>query len=149
MNNGTIPTCNCRVKTNCLSKVNVNTKNVIYSATFTHSPNNIKEYIGSTSRRFKKRLYEHKPSFPSKILQSKPRNCTELANYLWKLRDNNTRYEIKWKIQHHKKTDTNPLTLCTLCNLERSKIAKADRRRSLNKRNELIIQCPHKLIKFF
>ena len=149
MNNDPKPTCNCRVKTNCPVEGKCQHKNVIYSATVTHGSNDIKEYIGSTSRRFKKRFYEHKSSFPSDTKQSKPRNCTELANYLWKLRGNNIQYKIKWNILHHTKTSINPLSLCTLCNLERSEIAKADRRRSLNKRNELITQCPHRPTKFF
>ena len=146
MNNYPRPTCSCRAKTN--SPVGFQ-KNVIYSATVTHSSSIIKEYIGSTSRRFKKRLYEHKSSFPSKRRKWKPRNYTELANYLWKFSDNNTQYEIKWKILHHTKADINPLILCTLCNLGCREIAKADRRRSLSKRNDLVTQCPHRFKKFF
>ena len=95
MNNDPRPTCNFRVKTNCPVEGKYQYKSVIYRATVTHIPENIKEYSGSTSRRFKKRLYENKSSFPSKTKQSKPINCTELANYLWKLRDNNTQYNIK------------------------------------------------------
>ena len=40
------PTCNCRVKTNCPVEGKCHYKKVIYSATVTINPNNIKEYIG-------------------------------------------------------------------------------------------------------
>ena len=73
---------------------------VIYKATVTSTSNDVKQYIGSTSRNFKRRLYEHKTSFPSNTGLVKPKNCTELANYLLKLKDNNTQYNTKWKMLH-------------------------------------------------
>ena len=63
----------------------VNLKNIIYRATVTSGSNDVKQYIDSTSRNFKRRLYEHRASFPSNTRLVKPKNCTELANYIWKL----------------------------------------------------------------
>ena len=143
------PACNCRAKNSCPVEGECQLKNVIYRATITSGPNDIKRYIGSTSRSFKRRLYEHRTSFPSNTRLSKPKNCTELANYLWKLKDKNTEFNIKWEILHRATTSNNPLGLCSLCNLERREIAKANRLQSLNRRNELVTQCPHKHSKFF
>ena len=143
------PTCNCRANNNCPVEGKCQLKNVIYRATVTSGSNDIKQYIGSTSRNFKKRLYEHRTSFPSNTRIVKPKNCTELANHIWKLKDKNIQYHIKWEILHHATISNNPLGLCSLCNLERCEIAKANRRQSLNRRNELVTQCPHKPSKFF
>ena len=101
-------------------------------------------YIGSTKRKFKIRYNEHKASFP-KENKNKPKNCTQLANYLWMLKEKNISYTIEWKIIDSIKMNNNHINMCKLCNLERFYIAKADKRKILNKRNELITQCPHYL----
>ena len=121
----------------------------IYNSTDIHCSTTVKEYTGSTSRSIKNFLFQHKSSFQRTTRQTKRTKCTELVNYLWKLRDKITQYEIKWKILHHTKTGNNPLCLCTLCNLEQSEIAKADQLRSLNKIKELVTQWRHRLTKFF
>ena len=136
-------------KSNCPVEGKCHLKKVIYRATVTSGSNYIKQYIGSTSRNFKRRLYEHRTSFSSNTRLVKPKSCTELANYIWKLKDKNTQYNIKWEILHRTTTSNNSLGLCSLCNLERCEIAKADRSRSLYRRNELVTQCPHKPSKFF
>ena len=43
-------------------------------------------YIGSTKRKFKIRYNEHEASFP-KGNKNKPKNCTQLANYLSMLKE--------------------------------------------------------------
>ena len=53
------PNWNCRVKNNCPVEGKCQFKNVIYRGTVTSSSNDVKYYIGYTSRNFKKRLYEH------------------------------------------------------------------------------------------
>ena len=57
---------------------------VIYEAIVSSEKNEKMSYIGSTRRPFKNRLYEHRASFP-KPNKKKPTNCTQLANYIWKL----------------------------------------------------------------
>ena len=120
------PTCNCIANNNCPVEGKCQLKNVIYRATVTAGSNDVKQYIGSTSRNFKRRLYEHRASFPSNTRLVKPKNCTELANNIWKLKDKNTQYNIKWEILYCTTTSNNPLGLCSLYNLERCEIAKAD-----------------------
>ena len=45
---------------------------------------------------------------------------------------------IEWKIVDSIKINNSHINMCKLCNQERFYIAKADRRKILNKRNELI-----------
>ena len=40
-------------------------------------------------------------------------------------------------------TEVSNQTMCSLCNLERLYIANANNRKILNKKNELVTQCPH------
>ena len=61
------------------------------------SDNISKLYIGSTKRKFKTRYNEHKASFPKKN-KNKPKNSTQLTNYLWMLKEKNISYSIEWKI---------------------------------------------------
>ena len=87
--------------------------------------------------------------FPMMLRSLSHKNCTELANYIWKLHNERKQYDVKWEILHTTTTSKNPLKLCQLCNLERLEIAKAERYKSLNRRNELITKCPHNLSMFF
>ena len=100
-------------KNNCLVDENFQLDRVIYKALLI-SDNNVMQQIGSISKCFKIKYYEHKASFPSKPRKIKPKNCTELANYLQKLNGGNKQYEISWKILHSTKTSGNPLSLCYL-----------------------------------
>ena len=134
--------CNCRNKTQCPVDNKCKSENVIYEATVSSENNDDMIYIGSTKRPFKNRLYEHRASFP-KPNKIKPANCTRLTNYIWKLHEKNINYKISWKIIKQIRCKFKPNYMCTLCNLERLYIANANRRKILNKRNELVTQCPH------
>ena len=136
--------CNCRSKNKCPVQNKCCLSRVIYQTNIKTSNNISKMYIGSTKRKFKIRYNEHKASFP-KENKNKPKNCTQLANYLWMLKENNISYTMEWKIIDSVKMNNNHINMCKLCNLERFYIAKADKRKILNKRNELITQCPHYL----
>ena len=136
--------CNCRSKTNCPVDNKCFLNNVIYQAKVSTSNDDHKVYICSTKRSFKSRYNEHKTSFP-KPFKSKSKNCTQLANYLWSLYNNNVKYTIEWKIIETTKANSNHTNMFTLCNLERIHIAISDKRKTLNKRNEMITQCPHYL----
>ena len=50
--------------------------------------------VGSISRSIKMRYYEHKASFNNDTNIVKPRNCTELANYIWKPHNEGSEYEV-------------------------------------------------------
>ena len=140
--------CNCRNKTNCPVNNKCLTKNIIYEAKITPANGNPMTYIGSTRRSFKIRFNEHKNTFP-KTNKPKPLQCTQLANYLWELYQKNIEYNINWKILKNTNSKFKPLKMCTLCNLERMYIAAADKRKILNKRNELVTKCQHYPKEFF
>ena len=93
--------------------------------------------IGSTLRPFKNRLYEQRTPLP-KPNKKKLTNCTQLANYLWKLFE---KYTIKRKTIRQVNSNFKPNFICSLCNLEGLYIANANKRKILNKRNELVTQC--------
>ena len=52
---------------------------------------------------FKQRYRNHKSSFN----YINKRNTTELASYIWNLKDNNTDYRIKWEILNWTKSKFN------------------------------------------
>ena len=112
-------------------------KNVIYKATVT-SNKEIKEYIGSTGNTFKSRWYNHNHSF-----NTYKENSTELAKYIWFLKNNNINYNIEWNIIHHIGEVRSIHNICSNCSLEKLEIAKANRRNNLSKRYELFANCPH------
>ena len=83
-------------------------------------------YIGSPRRPFKNGLYEYRTSFP-KPNKKNHTNCTQLANYLWKLCE---KYTIKRKRVIQINSKFKPNFICSLCNLERLYIANANIRKS-------------------
>ena len=116
---------------------------VIYESIVSSEKNKSMSYIGSIQKPFKNRSYEHKTSFP-KPNQKKPTNCTQLANYIWKLYEKDEKYTIEWKILKQTNSRFKPNFMCSLCNLERlANKANANKRKTLNKRNELVTQCPN------
>ena len=58
-----------------------------------HGDNKVMKYFGSTVD-FKARYSQHYSSF-----KNRPANHTTLSSYVWKLKDKNAHYEIKWDIK--------------------------------------------------
>ena len=138
-------TCNCRRANECPLNGNCLVKNVIYKAEVATTENSSenKIYIGSTSRKFKRRFDEHKSSFNNSNKSSK------LAKHIRKLKKNKTKYNIKWKVISKSAQTTPNIKFCVLCNLERIEIDRARGRNLLNTRNELVTQCPHNARLYF
>ena len=66
----------------------------MFTETVTNAANeDMKKYIGLADTTFKGRHSNHK-----RDLKQKYRNCTELAKYVWELKENNTAPIIKWEI---------------------------------------------------
>ena len=87
--------CNCRNKETCPLQNKCMSKDIVYKATIsTCNTNNMKHYIGMTSSTFKERFRNDIKSFNHK----KYSNETELSKYVWRLKENNTDYTIKWSI---------------------------------------------------
>ena len=136
-NNNNNKLCNCR-KEPCPVSKKCLLSNLIYRATV-KSKNSHKIYIGSTGNTFKQRYSNHKTTF----LNKNKRHSTELANYVWKLKDSGTKFDIKWDILNTTKTKFNYRNGCKLCNLEKIEIDKVNKSISLNKRNERQSLCIH------
>ena len=116
--------------------------NVRYKAKVSSTKDSNKTYIGLTKKIFKPRHKEHKASFP-KYFKSKSINCTQFANYLWDLNSNNIKYSVEFKIVEFLKSISNHTNICTLCNQKTFCTALANKRKTLNERNELISQGLH------
>ena len=114
------------------------TSSVIYNAQVTTN-NATKNYIGLTEGTFKQRFSQHKATFKHR----KYTNSTELSKYIWKLRDNNQDFNIKWTIISRARPYNNISKRCDLCLTEKLMIITANPDRILNKRSELISKCRH------
>ena len=133
--------CNCQKqrKDMCPLAGECIIENVIYEAEV-KSDTTIKRYVGSTGGGFKKRWYKHKSDFNNK----KNKLATELSKHIWKLKDKNKKYEIKWKILRKiKQTDKTIKKVCTTCTLEKLEISIANKNELLNRRSELLGKCVH------
>ena len=132
--------CNCRNKDNCPLNGECREKNIIYQATVAAENNRTETYIGLTSTEFKTRYNNHNSSFR----ESKNRYQTELSKHIWKLKDSNINYQIKWKIIGKAKPYCNTTKRCNLCLLEKYYIICHKDKASLNQKSELISCCRHK-----
>ena len=116
---------NCPLDGKCLTKC------VVYKATVTETDTKKQEtYIGLTENEFKTRFNLHKSSFK---LEHK-RTTTTLSDHIWKLKKNNTDFNIKWEIIKNVKPYAPGEKICKLC------ISKP----SLNKRTEIFGHCVHR-----
>ena len=131
--------CNSRQKSECPLAGKCCTKGVIYKANVETNDDN-KIYIGSTGDTFKRRYYNHIASFKDR----KKELSTELSKYIWQLKDNKSSFKITWSISRHARYfKPNVRGLCSICNMERITIARADKKKMLNKRSELTGKCKH------
>ena len=135
------PGCNCRGGVgSCPVRGVCQTTGVVYQATVTREDNGEEEtYTGLTSRSFKDRYYEH-----TQDINSETRKGTTLSNYIWKLKKNNIKHSLSWKILARRK-DFNPATRrCNLCIREKYCIIFQPEGASLNSRSELFATCRHR-----
>ena len=123
----------CVLDGKCLSK------HVIYKATVT-SQKEKQDYIGIAANSFKERYTGHKTSFTHEHKS----NCTSLSKYIWKLKNNNTKFDISWKIMKQASPYQKETQKCQLCLTEKTFISLADPKKTLNQRNEIISKCRHR-----
>ena len=101
--------------------------------------NSKETYVGLTATTFKSRLSTHKKSFLDRDY-----NQTALSNYIWKLKDKNTEFKIKYKIIGRGKPYSAKNKRCTLCLREKTIILTRPKESTLNVRNEFTTKCPHR-----
>ena len=112
---------------------------VIYKATVA-SKDTERQYIGCSESEFKTRWNNHKSSFKHAIYSDK----TRLSQHIWKLKNDNENFEIKWEIQRKSRPYANGTRKCDLCVCEKMEILRSDPRVTLNKRTEIASKCRHR-----
>ena len=133
-------TCNCRIKDHCPLDNNCLSSNSIYSAKITTDNDKTgKNYIGLTEGIFKQRFTQHKLIFKNRKYAS----STELSKYIWRLKDNDEEYNIKWTVITTAIPYSNISKRCDLCLAEKLHIIKANYNTLLNKWSKLISKCRH------
>ena len=160
--------CNCR--SSCPVEGNCQTKNVAYLCKATHTDDNgnpmaeTQKYNGQTGRAFKERYKEHMYSLstPKKELIRKDKNTgekkvvtikeqieerkekSELANYVWSLKEQGKKFSLEWSIVKKAFNYKNGQRFCDLCATETTLIALGDPATTLNKRSEIFHKCRYK-----
>ena len=131
--------CNCRRKDECPMNGDCLATNIIYKAEVSYE-NSVGIYYGQCEGEFKSRYNNHTKSFR----HVKHRNETALSNLIWKLKEENKPYELRWSIAARTSPYRNGSKSCDLCLTEKVIIVRAEPMGLLNKRNELISKCRHK-----
>ena len=76
-------------------------------------------------------------------------NDTELSKYLWKLKEENADYNLKWSIKAYSFPYKCGTRKCDLCLTEKMIIARSDRKKLLSKRTELVSKCRNRNKNFY
>ena len=135
------PRCNCRNDCPMDRTGDCRSSNVVYKATVTtDDETTAKEYIGISATEFKLRYANHKQSF----VNVTKRDATTLSQHIWRLKENNTPYAIKWCVLAKCAPYACGAKLCNLCITEKYEILKSDPRKTLNKRTEIVGKCRHR-----
>ena len=122
------------------------------------------KYNGQTGRAFKERYKEHMYSLstPKKELIRKDKNTgekkvvtikeqieerkekSELANYVWSLKEQGKKFSLEWSIVKKAFNYKNGQRFCDLCATETTLIALGEPATTLNKRSEIFHKCRYK-----
>ena len=131
--------CKCRNKAECPLPGKCTTDKLVYRATVTAGPL-VETYVGLTAGEFKDRFYQHRSDF----LKPEKRNSTKLSSYIWKLKEENKPYQIKWDVVKRAYPYSAVSGKCELCTAEKYEIIFNPHEATLNSRHELYSSCRHK-----
>ena len=79
-----------------------------------------------------------------KIYYGPVESATELSKYIWKLKDLEKTFVLKWSIAAYASPYRCGTRRCHLCITEKYIIARGDQERLLNKRTEFFSKCRHR-----
>ena len=130
--------CNCRKPNTCPMDGSCNAQNIVYQAEVT-TPATRETYIGLCDTTFKLRYRNHICSFRNE----RYRNATELSKHVWNLKDQNIKFDIKWRKVKQARSYSNVTKKCNLCLWEKYFIICKPEMSTLNNRNELTSCCRH------
>ena len=133
-------TCNCRRGNPCPLDGKCLTKDLVYKATCTAESEPSMEYIGLTATTFKERYNNYTTSFRNE----NSGQSTTLKSYYWRMKHLNKNPSVTFQILRLSKSFTPETGRCALCTAEKLDILNADRRKTLNKRTEIMSICRHK-----
>ena len=142
------PPCNCRqVPCPMPGQGKCRSKNAVYQATVTVPPRpevqgeeeEVHTYVGATHD-FKERYYGHRSSFSNED----QRSSTTLSKFVWKMKDENRQYTIKWRIIDRGAAYRPAAKRCNLCLKEKYWIIFHPDMASLNDHSEIWRPCMHK-----
>ena len=123
----------------CPLNGNCEIRNCVYQATVTSEDQDIETYVGVT-KHFKQRFVGHRGDFR----HSENRNNSTLASHIWNLKDENKEFNITWQIIDRGPIYNSITKKCFACIQEKYHIAFDNPK--LNKRDELLCTCRHRLL---
>ena len=142
--------CNCPERQTCPINKHCQTRSLIYRADLKYEvdrqgPQGVLEinkvYFGNSMNTFKQRYAVHKSSFT----HQRYKDSTGLSSFIWKLKDRNLPYSLKFSVETLAPAYTKESKICFLCLAEKTSILFSDHFSSLNKRSELMGKCRHRL----
>ena len=141
--NEPVKTCSCPRNTECPLNNCCYEKDIQYSAEVTSNlPNyGTKIYKGICATTWKERFGNHKKSFNNEEYEKE----TALSVEIWRIKRADGEFHIKWSKESTKRSYTPEGSRCSLCLHEKLVIALYEGNNLINKRNEIISRCRHRL----
>ena len=138
-----VKTCSCPKNTECPLDNHCYEKDIQYSAQVTSNLPNYgpKIYKGVCATTWKERFGNHKKSFNNEKYNKE----TALSVEIWRIKRAGGEFDIKWSKESSKKSYTPEGSRCNLCLHEKLVIALHGENNLINKRNEIISRCRHRL----
>ena len=135
--------CSCPRTVECPFEDVCLDKDVQYTAELTSNlPNyGTKEYKGICSTEWKKRFGNHQKSFHHERYEKD----SELSKEVWSIKRKGGNFSIKWSKDGNYSSYQPETKRCSLCANEKLTIARFEGNNLLNRRNEIISRCRHRL----
>ena len=133
-------TCDCQIPDDCPFDGNCLKPACVYQADIVPETAEAQLYIGSTEPVVKRRWSDHNTSFRYERYRTK----SKLSDHIWKLKDEEEGYVIRWSILKISTPYRAGSKRCSLCLWEKLFILQGDRNKMLNKRDELMNKCRHR-----
>ena len=97
-------------------------------------------HLNLPETKFKLRFANHKKSFEHEKYSKE----SELSKEVWKIKQRNAKYEIKWRVIKQYPSYKQNTKRCQLCLNEKLAIIDHEGKELLNKRSEIISKCRHR-----
>ena len=134
--------CNCQKSRICpMGRIagGCQASEVVYEADVIETNQPTMTYYGQTKRPFKERWREHKHAMENLNSQ----HATALSKYVWKLKEENRQFEVKFSIKCRAPIFKSGSKGCFLCLKEKVSISLHDPKTLLNAKSEILHKCIH------